>query len=181
MHSTPCARWFCGEPPVLAAATAPRVTKRNVLGNLVLLAAALASVVACTAAPEAGLGGPGLPTQRQGESYPGLRRPFTITFDVAANGCFEVVLDGQDRFVIWPASATLGSPVQVRFADGSVVTEGDEIDAIGALTPTARLVADPGGYWANVIGFCAPEAREVVVLDDARVSGQPSAASDAAR
>lgn len=135
-------------------------------GRRVLAVAALV-VVGCTPTPEAGLGGPGLPVQRSGESYPGARRPVFATFEIAGNGCFELDIDGTNHFVIWPMGSSLDGPVQVRLPDGTVLASGDPIDGTGAFTRRAPLTADRNGYWATVIGFCAPDATEVVVLDSA--------------
>lgn len=114
---------------------------------------------------EAGLGGPGLPQQLAGERYPGARRVLAGTVELADNGCVNVVLDGRSLFAIWPAGSALDDVV--RLPDGQVLADGDRVTGSGALSPVAPLVADPGGYWANVIGFCDPDADVLVVFDSA--------------
>jgi hypothetical protein len=115
---------------------------------------------------EAGLGGPGLPQQLEGERYAGARRDLAGTVELADNGCVNVVLDGRSLFVIWPAGSALDNVV--RLPDGDVLADGDRVIGTGALSPVAPLVADRGGYWANVIGFCDPTADLLVVFDSAR-------------
>ena len=108
----------------------------------------------------------GLPRQIAGETYPGERRELSGVLEVADNGCLNLTMDGATRFVIWPAGSTQDD--RVRLPDGEFITVGDEVAGIGALTPTAPLVANRDGFWASAIGYCAPDASEVVVLDSAR-------------
>lgn len=115
-----------------------------------------------------GEGGLGLPTQRSGETYPGARMEIAGTMAVTSNGCFELDTEAGRHFVIWPAGSALDD--RVRLPDRSVVREGDRIEAVGAMTPVDPLVADRNGYWAQAIGYCAPDAMRVIVLDEARRS-----------
>jgi hypothetical protein len=116
-----------------------------------------------------GEGGMGLPHQLAGETYPGDRMAVAGELVVAQNGCLELNVDGARYFVIWPAGATLDA--FVRLPNGDVIGEGDRVEGTAALTPTAPLTANRDGYWANAIGFCAPEAAEVLVMDIARLPG----------
>jgi hypothetical protein len=125
---------------------------------------ALVALAGCSGPPAEG--GMGLPAQREGDAYPGPRAEVTGTVRTAENGCIEVEADGRRWFVIWPAGARLDA--LVRLPDGTVLDDGDRLTATGGPTPVGRLVADRAGYWANTIGFCAPEATEVLVLDEVR-------------
>jgi hypothetical protein len=133
-----------------------------------LAAAALALAVGLTVAacsgPD-GLGGMEMPRQRDGETYPGMRRDIVGIVEVTPDGCIGVKVDDRSYFAIWPRGSEQGEAV--RLPGGEVIAAGDRIAGVGALTPVAPLVADPNGYWAYVIGFCAPGAREVLVLDAA--------------
>jgi hypothetical protein len=113
-----------------------------------------------------GEGGMGLPVQVDGEVYPGDRGEITGTVTTTENGCVELDTEAGRWFVIWPSGSRLDA--LVRTADGTVLDEGARVRAIGALTPVGPLVADRAGYWANTIGYCAPDASEVLVLDDVR-------------
>jgi hypothetical protein len=130
----------------------------------VAVTTSLLVLVACTA--PAAEGGMGLPTQVDGEDYPGARREIRGTVAVSETGCIELETDDGRWFVIWPSGSRLDA--LVRLPNGTVLDEGDRIVAAGALTPVRPLVADAGGYWANTIGFCAPDATDVLVLDEAR-------------
>ena len=116
-----------------------------------------------------GEGGIGLPHQRAGETYPGNRLEMVGILEVADNSCLNMALDGTSYLVIWPAGSALAD--RVLLPNGEVIAEGDTVVGTGAFTPTARLTADRNGYWANAIGYCAPDASEVVVLDTARRGG----------
>lgn len=106
----------------------------------------------------------GLPRIQPGEEYPGERRDIVGTFVVAENGCFNVRVDGEEHFVIWPRGEHDGDGV--RLSSSEELRDGDSVRGRGALTPVEPLVDDESGYWANAIGFCAPEADEVLVFDE---------------
>jgi hypothetical protein len=110
-----------------------------------------------------------LPSQHDGESYGGERLALTGELSVAANGCINITLNTGSYLVIWPKGsdyADLGSsPAGVRLPNGHVIAPGDTLSGTGALTATAPLVANRDGYWAHVIGYCAPGASEIVVFD----------------
>jgi hypothetical protein len=117
-----------------------------------------------------GDGGVGLPAQRAGDTFPGVREEIRGTLEVAANGCFELVVDGSRWYAIWPVGSQRDD--LVRLPEGQVVAEGDTVVGIGALTPTGPLVAQ-GGYWQNALSICAPGADQVLVLDIATVEPAP--------
>jgi hypothetical protein len=106
-----------------------------------------------------------LARQRDGETYPGVRRNVVGIVEVAPDGCIGVKVDDRSYFAIWPRGSEQDEAV--RLPGGEVIAAGDRITGVGALTPVAPLVADPNGYWAYLIGFCVPGAREVLVLDAA--------------
>ncbi len=123
-------------------------------------------VAACQAEPPAAPAGMGLPVQLRGEVYPGNRSPISGTLHVSSTGCDHAIVDGHERYVIWPAGSAKVDGV--RLPDGSVLADGDPFEGVGALTPAEPLTADRGGWWAHTIGFCDPEATQVLVLDEAR-------------
>ena len=133
---------------------------------------AMFGVLAACSTPPSGLSGMGLPQQRANEVYPGTRMALEGVLQIADDGCFQLLMNGNRTFVIWPPGASQDGPVRIRLPDGGVIGEGDALKATGAFTPVAPLIADRNGYWATTIGFCAPESEEVIVLDSAsRVAG----------
>lgn len=128
------------------------------------LAAVLSLVLCAGCLGDVGLGGPGLPQQRTGETYPGQRFETAGEIEQTDTGCLRILIDAVSRFVIWPAGSDLGDAV--RLPDGSEARPGDRLRAVAALTPTDRLVADANGYWASVLGFCAPNDGFVLVIDE---------------
>ena len=142
-----------------------RMSSRSVPRVLaaVVLAAALAACATASPPADAGMG---LPVQLPGEAYPGERTPLTGTLEVTDVGCDHAMVDGTERYVIWPAGAEKVNGV--RLPDGSVLRDGDAFEAVGALTPAEPLTAEPNGWWAHTIGFCDADATQVLVLDEAR-------------
>lgn len=108
----------------------------------------------------------GLPAQRPGETYPGVRQEIRGALAITPFGCIELEVDAENWFVIWPVGSQLDD--RVRLADGQVVADGNAVTGMGAFTPTAPLWVK-GGYWENALGSCAPGADEVLVLDSATV------------
>ena len=125
-------------------------------------ALAVATMIAACLPGQMGIG---LPHQITGETYPGDRHELSGLLEVADNGCLNLALDDGTHFVIWPTGSSLDN--LVRLPDGEVIAEGNLVVGTGAFTPTAPLVANRG-YWANAIGYCSPNAAEVIVLDSAR-------------
>lgn len=122
---------------------------------------------ACSATPPLdNQGGPGLPVQLPGETYPGEPLSVRSPLLVGTEGCFRLDVSGGERYVIWPADFTMDGDVVITDA-GVRIAEGDEVTGEGRLTPVDDLFAleGPDGYWASVGGFCIRDEREVVVLD----------------
>jgi len=123
---------------------------------------------ACSSPGEEALGGPGLPQQLPGETYPGARQELAAAIELARNGCVNLVTDDGSRMVIWPAGSELADPV--RLPDGTRLTDGDRIRGTGAIVPVNALAGGPDGYWDSIIGFCDPDARDVVVFDEVQLA-----------
>lgn len=135
------------------------------------LAAALAIAGGATAACGVGEAGMELPRQHDGESFPGHRQELTGVLHTASNGCLELVLESGTYFVIWPNGsddADLENVRGVRLPSGDAIAPGDTVTGVGAFTSTARLTAERDGYWQSTIGYCAPDALELVVFDSAQ-------------
>lgn len=91
-------------------------------------------MTACSLSPgEDAQGGPGLPQQIPGETYPGDRSELIGEVQVARNGCIDVVVDGISRMVIWPAGSELADAV--RLPDGASLVDGD---GAAAAAPSCR-------------------------------------------
>ena len=136
----------------------------NIRGILAPYCFVLLLATGCTGGDEEALGGPGLPQQIQGETYPGPRQELTGAIELASNGCVNLVTDAGPRMVIWPAGSELAGPV--RLPDGTPLADGDRIRGTGAKVRVDALAGGADGYWGSVIGFCDPDAREVIVFDD---------------
>ncbi|MEO8510915.1 MAG: hypothetical protein ABI534_06695 [Chloroflexota bacterium] len=127
------------------------------------VAVALA-LAACTGSQDEALGGPGLPQQLRGETYPGARHELAGELQLLDNGCVNVVIDGVSRLVIWPAGSDLGDPVTLP--DSTPLADGDAITGIGTVMTVNALPGGADGYWGSVTGFCDTQPREVVVFDE---------------
>ena len=118
-------------------------------------------------------GGMGVPHQFPSEAFPGERGPVTTRVHLASNGCFLGSLPDTGRtghyLIVWPDGTELGSSgAELRLPDGTAVRDRDLLVGEGLLMPTHRLegiAAD--GYWDSTVGFCSPEASDVLVLDSA--------------
>ena len=120
-----------------------------------------------------GLGEAGMPLPRQqaGQSYPGDRQEFAGVLDVSDFGCFNLAVNDERLFVIWPTGsdyANSDNQYAVRLPGGAVVADGESVIGTGAFTPTAPLLAQRDTSLAYALRSCAPDASEVVVLDTAR-------------
>jgi hypothetical protein len=124
--------------------------------------AALA-LAACSNAPDDALGGPGLPQQLPGETYPGARQQLAGKLELLGNGCVNVVISGVSRLVIWPAGSDLGDPVTLP--DGTALADGDAIAGSGTVIPVDALAGGPVGYGGSASGVCESLPREVVAFD----------------
>lgn len=124
------------------------------------------------------VGGPGIPQAQDAESFPGERREVTGEVLATNEGCVFVVVSGVEYFAIWPSGSDGpdDSGRLLLLPDGDAVRDGDSIVGVGALTPVRPLVADRNGYWASVIGYCAPDIETAMVLDHASV--KPSNTGD---
>lgn len=110
----------------------------------------------------------GLPVQLPGEVYPGERAALGRSLQVTDVGCDHAVVDGTERYVIWPSGSAKVDGV--RLPDGSVLRDGGGSEAVGALTPAEPLIAHASGWRAHTIGFCDPDATQLLVLDEARLA-----------
>lgn len=124
------------------------------------------------AASEEGLGGMGVPQQVRGEEYPGPRERLTVRVHLARNGCFLGRLRGSDpvrRLVVWPTGTEQGDAGdELRLPGGGAVRHGDVLNGRGLLLATDRLAGyQSDGFWAYAVGFCTPDAPDVLVLDRA--------------
>lgn len=125
-------------------------------------------LAACTSPQDEAIGGPGLPQQLPGETYPGARQALAGMVQLLDNGCVNVEIGGVSRLAIWPPGSQLGEPVTLP--DGTPLTDGDAVAGVGTVIPTRALSGTSDGYWASVTGFCDTLPREVVVFDEASLA-----------
>ena len=139
-----------------------------ILGAGVLLAASPA--LAGCGDDDNTAGGP-IPSQREGETYPGPRSDETVSVELTDKGCWFVTLDGARRVAVWPAgteqSRSDGSIVVLP--GGAEVVDGDQLDVSAGVFPVKSLVGYPDGYWGTQLVFCDPSGTEVLVMDSATV------------
>jgi hypothetical protein len=119
-----------------------------------------------------GIGEAGMPLPRQqpGDTYPGERLELRGTLTVSDVGCFDVVIDGEHHFVIWPSGSEYhdkDGEYAIRLPGGEVIVDGGRVVATGAFTPTAPLLLARDSSLAYALRYCAADAEEVVVLDTA--------------
>ena len=71
---------------------------------------------------------------------------------------------------MWPEDTEQGaSGDELALPDGTTVRDGDAFVGTGRLVPTRELAGyGEDGYWDHAVGFCTPEASEVLVLDRVR-------------
>ncbi len=133
---------------------------------LILAATAVAIVLILQLAPS-NLGGPGLPIKIENQSYHGELVPVDGELHVEENGCFHVLMDGQNLFAIWPRGwKTDGDSVVAP--DGARFTEGTPIVGEGIRMSYQALIdvdGGPDGYWGNVAGYCMDADEELVVVE----------------
>lgn len=119
------------------------------------------------------LGGMGVPQQFREEEYPGPRESLTVRVHLARNGCFLGRLQGGGirRLVVWPTGTEQGDDGdELLLPGGGAVRHGDVVTAQGLLLATDRLPGYRGdGFWAHAVGFCTPDAPDVLVLDLAAI------------
>ncbi len=133
-------------------------------------------LTACETTPQAdraedNSAGMGVPQRFPSEIFPGDRRSLEIRVHLDPRGCYLGSLTGADRtgryLVVWPTGTELRSSEQgLRLPDGSVVVDRDILAADGVLMLTRRLDGiGTDSYWDSAVGFCAPGASRVLVLD----------------
>jgi hypothetical protein len=116
-------------------------------------------------------GGMGVPQQFPSEAFPGDRSPVTARVHLASNGCFLGSLPDTGRtsryLIVWPDGTEQGSSgTELRLPDGTVVRDRDLLAGKGLLMPTDRLEGfGDVSYWDSAVGFCSPDATDVLVLD----------------
>jgi hypothetical protein len=139
------------QPMMRSSVTPSGRGHRQVTVAALTAAAVLLLGTGCGGSADDNSGGMGLPSQLDGESYPGPRRLIGGRFTVADNGCFLLRDGGAQHLVVWPADAAHG---------------GAEV-----VLAVERLARWPDGYWGQVVEFCDPGAREVVVFDSVEADG----------
>jgi hypothetical protein len=119
-----------------------------------------------------GIGEAGMPLPRQqaGESYPGDRQELRGTLAVSDDGCFNIDIDGDHYFVIWPSGSDYqerDGEYALRLPSDDVVVDGAPVIGTGAFTPTAPLLLERDSSLAHAIRYCAADAEAAVVFDTA--------------
>ena len=140
-----------------------------IVGGVVLLASC--ATAPGDDSPAGDTAGMGVPQQFRTEDFPGERRTMRVRVHLAANGCFLGALprvDGSGRhLIVWPADTEQGpSGDELRLPDGTVVRDRDLLVGEALLMPARDLEGfGADSYWDFAVGFCTPEASDVLVLD----------------
>lgn len=111
---------------------------------------------------EEALGGMGLPTWSEEETYVGESIPFAAEVVVADNGCAYAEFGRGEMVALWPPGSTLSAPA--RLPDGTEVVDGAIVEGIGLLVPFGALPGGADGYWAHVTGFCHGDVPRALLL-----------------
>ena len=168
-----------GDDPGLVTVVCEGVRPRRaeVRGSrLVVLGVLL--LVGCAGEPGAAdeddnTGGMGVPQQFPSETFPGDRGTVTTRVHLASNGCFlGSTPDTGDRrrlLIVWPTGTEQGSSGDtLRLPDGTAVRDRDLLTGDGLVMATRALEGfGSEGYWDLAVGFCTPDASDVLVLDSA--------------
>ena len=133
--------------------------------QLVLLLLVVLVVSSACSSGESSIGGSGLPAQQPGETYQGPRMAISGEVRLASNGCVSTVVDGSPLFTIWPQGSEWSGEA-VALSDGAEIRPGDTISATGAAVAVEALPGWPDGRWGNDVGYCDPDARSVLVIDE---------------
>lgn len=139
-----------------------------VLGGVLLVACGTATGGDSAEDNTAGMG---VPQQFRSQAFPGERQPVQARVHLAANGCFLGSLRDADvasrYLIVWPADTEQGSSGdELQLRDGTAVRDGDLMVGDGLLLPSRELEGfGADSYWDFAVGFCTPEASEVLVLD----------------
>lgn len=132
-----------------------------------ILAATAAAIVLILQLTVSNLGGPGLPIQLESQTYRGESIPVDGQLHVASNGCFEVVMDGESLFAIWPQGWKMEG-ASIVAPDGARFSEGTDLLGEGVRMSYAALIEEdggPDGYWGSVAGFCMEDHEDLVVVE----------------
>ncbi|MFZ0625405.1 MAG: hypothetical protein WAN34_02780 [Acidimicrobiia bacterium] len=135
-------------------------------------------LVACSSAgttptTSSNLGGDRLPVQRPEETYPHTVTELVGTLMLKSNGCWFVDLGDQERLVVFPVGYTRpASDGSVMVGPEDVVLHGGtQIKAQGGAIGVDLIPGGRDGFWGGYVGFCSPEAEEMIVLDSLTVVG----------
>ncbi len=134
--------------------------------------------VTTTSEPGSGTeGGFGPPAQGVGEFTKSFSNKITGTLYVDTAGCWTIEINGTHRMVVMPtgfefdpsSAAILVGPDGTPFASGAPI-DGEAFFEFGDL-----ISGGPDGRWGNLMDFCDPELRELVVLDVVEPAFDPTA------
>lgn len=139
-------------------------------------AGAGSSTVSSPAVPVNDTGGPGAPSASPGEFPIATSGAMVGRMLLDDRGCWTIAVNDQERFVVMPPGFTLDPADGTRLLgpDGIVVSGGTAVDATGSMVSVADLPGGPDGYWGSLIGFCAPGAVEVAVVETVSVAYEPA-------
>lgn len=132
-----------------------------------ILAVTAGAIVLILQLTVSNLGGPGLPIQLDNQSYQGETIRVDGRLHVAENGCFEVVMDDQSLFAIWPQGWKMEG-ASVVAPDGARFTEGTALVGEGVRMSYSALIEEdggPDGYWGSIAGFCMENHEDLVVVE----------------
>ena len=83
--------------------SAGRRLRAAVAAGVMVVATACGPAPTPSPPPNETLGGMGVLQQIPGERYPGADRALTGTVELLANGCVNVVVEGESLLALWPA------------------------------------------------------------------------------
>lgn len=132
-----------------------------------ILAVTAGAIVLILQLTVSNLGGPGLPIRLDHQSYRGQAIPVDGRLHVAPNGCFEVVMDEENLFAIWPQGWKMEGGSVVA-PDGARFTDGSPLMGEGVRMSYKALIEEdggPDGYWGSIAGFCMDDHEDLLVVE----------------
>lgn len=117
------------------------------------------------------------PIQSEGEFALDRQAPLvTGRLELAADGCWTVVINGTERLVVFPNGfSTRDDDATLIFgSDGTPFTPGMDVDGAAHLLHESMLPGGSDGRWGNYVALCAPSLAELAVFDRVEPAFDPT-------
>lgn len=103
------------------------------------------------------------------------------TAELAPNGCWYLMANGQSALLIFPEGTLLGDDgASLVLPDETMITGGSAIDITGGLVSLADLPGGSDGRWGTYVDFCDPPERWAAVATTVATGLDPESVDQAA-